>query len=118
MNDLINVEPAPEQRQAFARWCLSQTPRIETSSSTGSHVPLELYPMIPPELLEGAFVDGYPYGVASPQPVAETTPEAPVEAPQQSSDPEPPKPVRKPRKRASRTPRTPGSKLVAEGGGK
>lgn len=59
MTDFIHIEPAHERRREFARWCLEQTPRIETASATGSDVPLDLYPSVPPELLEGAYVDGY-----------------------------------------------------------
>lgn len=63
----VHIEPGPEQRRDFARWCLNQEPRIETASASGSDVPLDLYPTIPAELLEGAYVDGYPYGQPQPQ---------------------------------------------------
>lgn len=64
----VHIEPGDTQRRAFARWCLAQEPRIETASASGSDVPLDLYPTIPPDLLEGAYVDGYPYGQPQPQP--------------------------------------------------
>jgi len=64
----ILIEPADEHRQEFARWCLAQQPRIETASATGSAVPVDLYPEVPVELLEGAYVDGYLYRSADPKP--------------------------------------------------
>ena len=56
---LILVEPADEQRQGFARWCLAQDPPIMTASATGSEVPADLFATIPDELLDGAYVDGH-----------------------------------------------------------
>lgn len=56
---LVLVEPAPEQRQAFARWCLAQDPPIQTASATGSEVPADLFTAIPDELLYDAHVDGH-----------------------------------------------------------
>jgi hypothetical protein len=69
MTEFITVEPAHEQRGPFAVWAISQTPPLQTSSSTGFDVPVDLYPTVPVELLAGAYVDGYRYDVASPQPV-------------------------------------------------
>lgn len=111
MSYTVHIEPADDQRRAFARWALSQTPKLQTSSSTGTDVPVDLYPDVPPELLEGAFVDGFRYGgPEAPQaaPVAppkdEVTPKAAGGAggPQTggSSGPE-----GKPRKRTARRPR-------------
>jgi hypothetical protein len=105
----IHIEPAREQRRAFALWALSQTPKLQTSSSTGTDVPVDLFPDVPPELLEGAYVDGFPYGGPSaPQPKL---------APAEKAAPAAPKPARKPRKRAARKPRAAASepgKLTAE----
>ncbi len=55
----VLVEPADEHRQGFARWCLAQNPRIMTASTTGSEVPVSLFPSIPDELLQGAYIDGH-----------------------------------------------------------
>lgn len=57
----IYIEPAREHRRAFARWCLDQTPKIQAASATGSNVPVDLYPSVPLDLLEGAYVDGFRY---------------------------------------------------------
>jgi hypothetical protein len=120
MSGVVHIEPADEQRRAFARWALAQTPKLQTSSSTGTDVPLDLYPDVPPELLEGAFVDGYRYGgPEAPQPDAvaapktETAPTARKAAsgPQTATSGA----AKKPRKRAARRPRKAApSKLTAE----
>ena len=68
MTTHVYIEPADEQRRPFARWCLDQSPRIETASATGSNVPVELYPEVPVELLEGAYVDGYLFRSIDPVP--------------------------------------------------
>lgn len=110
MSDFVHIEPADEQRRAFARWALAQTPKLQTSSSTGTDVPVDLYPEVPPELLEGAYVDGFRYGgQAAPQPDPVAAPKAPAgptstgtaSAPQAAAD----GPEKKPRKRAPRRPR-------------
>ena len=109
MTSFVHIEPGLDKRREFARWALAQTPKIQTSSSTGSDVPVELYPDVPFELLEGAFVDGFPYGGAG------TTQTAAVPAARASKTPEPteaPKPRQKaaqaPAKRARKqTPRQP-----------
>lgn len=120
MTSFVHVEPADDQRRAFARWALSQTPKLQTSSSTGTDVPVDLYPEVPPELLEGAFVDGFRYGgPAAPQPGAEEAAKA-AAAPASGSDGNGPQTAssglaRKPRKRAPRKPRkTAASRLAAE----
>ncbi|QBZ73502.1 hypothetical protein SEA_MISCHIEF19_17 [Streptomyces phage Mischief19] len=64
----VYIEPAEDNRRQFARWCLDQTPRIETASATGSNVPVDLYPEVPATLLEGAYVDGYLYRKIDPVP--------------------------------------------------
>lgn len=120
MSDFVHIEPADEQRRAFARWALSQMPKLQTSSSTGTDVPVDLYPEVPPELLEGAYVDGFRYGgQAAPQPDADAPPKVPAgptstgtaSAPQAAAD----DPEKKPRKRAPRRPRkAAGSKLTVE----
>lgn len=77
MNDPISIEPDGPKRPAFALWGLSQDPPLQTSSATSWDVPLDLYPSVPPELLEGAYVDGYAYGgpdVPQPEPQAAQTP--------------------------------------------
>lgn len=55
----VLVEPADEHRQAFARWCLEQTPPIMTASASGSEVPADLFTKIPDALLDGAHIDGH-----------------------------------------------------------
>lgn len=110
MTDVVHIEPADDQRRAFARWALSQTPKLQTSSSTGTDVPVDLYPSVPAELLEGAFVDGFRYGAEDVRQVpagdagkaasvsGDTGPtQGPQEAPQRAR--------KTPRKRASRRPR-------------
>jgi hypothetical protein len=120
MTEFVHIEPADEQRRDFARWALSQAPKLQTSSSTGTDVPVDLYPDVPPELLEGAFVDGFRYGgPEAPQPAAVATPKAKA-APASTEGGKGPQTAvqradRKPRKRAPRRPRkAAGSKLTAE----
>lgn len=120
MDGFIHVEPAHEQRPAFALWGLDQFPPLGTASAQGWDVPLDLYVSIPPELLAGAYVDGYPHDVPQPQPapvaaaVAQQTagerPQLP-EVPQAARNPlaaerKPLAAERKPRKRATRKPTT------------
>lgn len=57
--DHILIEPAQAARQGFARWALSQEPRIETASARGFLVPIELFAGIPDELLDGSRIDGH-----------------------------------------------------------
>lgn len=59
MTYMVLVEPADEQRSAFARWCLAQDPPIMTASATGSEVPADLFAAVPDALLDGAYVDGH-----------------------------------------------------------
>lgn len=77
MDDPIMIEPDGPHRPAFAAWCLAQDPPVQTASSTGFLVPVDLYPSVPSELLEGAYIDGYPYG----------GPPVPAEAQQAASGP-------------------------------
>lgn len=120
MSDFVHIEPADNQRRAFARWALSQTPKLQTSSSTGTDVPLDLYPDVPPELLEGAFVDGFRYGgPEAPQRGGGAPPKA-AAAPASAEDGNGRQtassgPEHKPRKRTPRKPRkTAAQKLTAE----
>lgn len=90
MTETLYIEPAHEHRPSFALWGLAQKPVIQTASATGWDVPLDLYPAVPSELLEGAYVDGYLYDVAKPQPepVAPTPEVTPaVEAPTEEEAP-------------------------------
>lgn len=59
--ELIYIEPAPEQRAAFARWCLEQTPPIPTATAFGSNVPVGLFGAVPEAVLAGAKIDGHMY---------------------------------------------------------
>ena len=68
MTVFVHIEPAHEQRPGFALWGLAQTPKLQTASATGWDVPVDLYPEVPVELLAGAYVDGYRYGVGPRQP--------------------------------------------------
>lgn len=71
MTDQIHIEPDGPQRPAFAAWGLAQDPPLQTATASGWDIPIGLYPDVPPELLEGAYVDGFLYGRPdAPQPVA------------------------------------------------
>lgn len=61
MSYSVLIEPADDKRAAFARWCLSQEPKIQTASAFGSEVDSELFKRVPEELLVGAYVDGRLY---------------------------------------------------------
>lgn len=76
MTVFIHVEPAHRHRPAFAAWGLTQTPPLQTATAQGWDVPIDLYPLVPTELLEGAYVDGYPYGRPQAQPVPAEEPKA------------------------------------------
>lgn len=85
----VHVEPADGNRRDFARWCLDQDPKIMTASSSGSDVPVDLYPSIPVALLEGAYVDGYLYRGADPVPAVRPDggkPPEPVSRPSSDGD--------------------------------
>lgn len=81
MTEHIHIEPGHEQRPAFAAWGLAQDPPIQTASASGWDVPVALYPAVPAELLEGAYVDGYQYGKPTVQPKPDEAPETPSEPP-------------------------------------
>lgn len=106
MNEFIHVEPAHEQRPAFAAWGLSQTPPLQTASATGWDVPIDLYPSVPSELLVGGYVDGFRYDRAAKQPEPVTEVPAPVVDRLPQAEPKPARnPLaaeRKPRKRAAK----------------
>lgn len=80
MSDTVHIEPGHRHRAAFAAWGLVQVPPIGTASASGWDVPLDLYPSVPTELLEGGYVDGFPYGGPD---VPQPTPQA-AEGPVQS----------------------------------
>jgi hypothetical protein len=97
----VHVEPARGQRRDFARWCLAQTPQLHTASSTGTNVPVALYPSVPPELLAGAYVDGY----LIPEVVPQSASPEPAEGSTAVPDADPAQSVsvtKAPRKRAAR----------------
>jgi len=94
--EYIHVEPAHEQRPGFAAWGLAQTPPLQTASATGWDVPVDLYAVLPPELLEGGYVDGFPYDVAQAQPLVSATTAPAAEAPARTG------PARKARKRPAK----------------
>lgn len=64
----VHIEPANKHRRSFARWGLAQEPPVYNTTERGWDVPLDLYPQVPAELLDGALVDGYPYAGAAPAP--------------------------------------------------
>lgn len=103
----VFIEPSEGNRRGFARWCLAQVPPIQTAGSTGSLVPLDLYPSVPPELLDGAYVDGFPYGgPGMPQEAVQPPAVAPA-APKVAARPRKPLTaeqgaVKRPRKRAAK----------------
>ena len=106
MSDPILIEPDGPRRPGFAVWGLSQDPPIQTASASGWLVPLSLYPSIPAELLDGAYVDGYLDNGPDVQPKAEPqeAPAEPVQAPEAPATAReelPVRPVRKSRKRAA-----------------
>lgn len=82
MNDPIMIEPAGPNRPAFAAWGLAQDPPIQTATASGWLVPVELYPAVPVELLDGAYVDGFLYDRPEPPTVLPRGSETPTEAPE------------------------------------
>lgn len=61
MNDMIEVEPSPEQRRAFAQWAVAQTPKLSTIGPNTFAVPADLFTAAPEEILIGSRVDGRRY---------------------------------------------------------
>lgn len=99
--DTLYIEPARDKRRAFAQWCLRQTPKIQAATATGSNVPVDLYPSMPVDLLEGAYVDGFRYvGEVAPAPARrELTAEKIAKAPAAPRK-------RRPRKKAAPDPQS------------
>lgn len=60
-HDLIHVRPRRDQRVAFARWAVSQRPKVRTTSAEEFGVPPVLFVDMPEDLLRGSLVDGRPY---------------------------------------------------------
>ncbi|MFF2612370.1 hypothetical protein [Kitasatospora sp. NPDC058046] len=73
---MIRVRPAASCLRAFAAWAVAQDPKLRTVSAAEFAVPVELFPVVPEDVLAGAVIDGFPY-------------EPPGEAPVESSAPEP-----------------------------
>ncbi len=102
MTDFIYVEPGQHRKGLFALWCIGQDPQIQTSSSTGFNLTVEQYADVPPDLLKGAYVDGFPYDVAQAQPVTPPADEPKPELPKRPTSRKPtrkraaPKPEQKP----------------------
>ncbi|AIV35613.1 hypothetical protein [Streptomyces sp. CCM_MD2014] len=61
MNDFIRIRPAARRRVPFARWAVSQNPKIRTVSQSEFGVPPVLFVDMPEDLLRGSLVDGRPY---------------------------------------------------------
>lgn len=61
MKDMIEVQPTPEQRRAFATWAVRQKPKWRTVSPTSFAVPEDRFIDLPEELLIGSLVDGHRY---------------------------------------------------------
>lgn len=85
MTTLITIEPDENRRSLFALWAIGQDPPVRTSGPNSFDVPLDLYPYVPADLLEGAVVDGFHHDRQMPQPEAapapETAPRAAVKEP-------------------------------------
>jgi hypothetical protein len=77
---MIEVQPAPALRRAFARWATAQTPKVRTVSPADFAVPAALFVAAPEEVLIGALIDGHRY--ISPQEDAENGTPPPGDAPQ------------------------------------
>lgn len=107
MSDFITVEPAAAARAAFAQWALANDPAVLTVGTGGFLIPLDDYPAIPPALLAGGHVDGFPVDRPAPQPVplVELRLPVPERKPLTAENPAPRK--RAPRKRAARKPKGP-----------
>lgn len=59
--DEIHIEPAPENRVAFARWGVTQTPKARTVGISTFAVEPRQFVDAPEEILIGALVDGHRY---------------------------------------------------------
>lgn len=118
MSEILTVEPSAEQRSAFARWALSKDPAVQTVGTGGFLIRMDDYVDAPAELLEGSYVDGFPYDRPAPQPELKTeaVPLTEIRLPVPPKNPEPlaaetrhPLVAEQPRKRAprKRAPRKP-----------
>ncbi|MEV5677062.1 hypothetical protein [Streptomyces sp. NPDC052179] len=81
---MIEVQPTPEQRRAFATYAVRQKPKWRTASPTSFAVPADLFVDLPEELLIGSLVDGRRYvspdedaALGEPAPGAPVTPQEP-----------------------------------------
>ncbi|MFG2404272.1 hypothetical protein ACGFR8_08010 [Streptomyces brevispora] len=61
MNDMIEIQPAPEKRRAFAQWAVEQVPKLRTVSTHAFTVPANAFAEAPEDILIGALVDGRRY---------------------------------------------------------
>lgn len=61
VSQFLNVQPAAEQRRAFAVWASAQVPKVRTVSQSAFAVPHDLYTAVPEPVLVGALVDGHRY---------------------------------------------------------
>lgn len=61
MTNHIHVQPHRGQRVAFARWAVSQRPKVRTVTAEAFAVPARLFTDMPEDLLRGSLVDGRPY---------------------------------------------------------
>ncbi|MFE3378707.1 hypothetical protein [Streptomyces anulatus] len=59
--NVIEIQPDPAQRRAFARWAVAQVPKIRTISPTSFAVPADRFTDAPEDILIGALVDGHRY---------------------------------------------------------
>ncbi|MGW6391216.1 hypothetical protein ACWFR1_12105 [Streptomyces sp. NPDC055103] len=61
MTELLRIQPAAERRRDFARWAVSQTPKLRTASTNEFAVPAALFVDAPEEILIGSLVNGHRY---------------------------------------------------------
>ncbi|MFD7964356.1 hypothetical protein ACFV5J_26520 [Streptomyces zaomyceticus] len=61
MTDFLHIQPAQEQRRAFARWAVAQDPMLRTVGPNTFEVPAEAFAQAPEEILIGAMVNGHRY---------------------------------------------------------
>ncbi|MFC9382786.1 hypothetical protein ACFT0G_30950, partial [Streptomyces sp. NPDC057020] len=79
MTDFLHIQPAQEQRRAFARWAVAQDPKLRTVGPNTFEVPAEAFAQAPEEILIGAMVNGHRY--VSPEEDAREERAAPGENP-------------------------------------
>ncbi|MFB8402206.1 hypothetical protein [Streptomyces sp. NPDC055912] len=61
MTDFLHIQPAQEQRRAFARWAVAQDPKLRTVGPNTFEVPAEAFAQAPEEILIGSLVNGHRY---------------------------------------------------------